>query len=103
MRMRRWATMRRPASSITALILPVRFRLVASGLMIEKVRSVMSLFASLNWRGEERRAARWRALYLPDRRSPRRCGATVLTDRHDGDVSVCYGPARSGGGAASHT
>src|SRR3954468_7113292 len=32
-------TIRRPAFSITALTAPVRFRLVASGLMIEKVRS----------------------------------------------------------------
>src|SRR3954453_1686647 len=48
--------MRRPASSITALILPVRLRRVASGLMIEKVRSVMGLFASLDGRGN--RAAR---------------------------------------------
>src|SRR5215472_4595947 len=37
--MRFWATMRRPFSSNRALILPVRFRRVASGLMIEKVRS----------------------------------------------------------------
>jgi hypothetical protein len=37
--MRFWATMRRPFSSKRALILPVRFRRVASGLMIEKVRS----------------------------------------------------------------
>src|SRR4051794_4662517 len=39
MRMRFWATMRRPAFSITALTAAVRFRFVASGLMIEKVRS----------------------------------------------------------------
>src|SRR6185503_569612 len=37
--MRRWAITRRPFSSKRALILPVRFRRVASGLMIEKVRS----------------------------------------------------------------
>src|ERR1700740_1110434 len=35
--------MRSPASSITALILPVRFRAVASGLMIENVRSVIDV------------------------------------------------------------
>ena len=35
--------MRRSASSITALTLPVRLRRVASGLMIEKVRSVSGL------------------------------------------------------------
>src|SRR5512143_3545971 len=62
MRMRRWATMRKPASSITALILPVRLRLVASGLMIEKVRSVMRVFGSLNW-GEGRDAPRGGGLY----------------------------------------
>src|SRR5512135_2984441 len=39
MRTRRCATIRRPACSIMALIAPVRFRAVASGLMIEKVRS----------------------------------------------------------------
>src|SRR5262245_892156 len=40
MRTRFWATMRRPACSIIALIAPVRLRAVASGLMIEKVRSI---------------------------------------------------------------
>src|SRR6476660_3288500 len=40
MRMRFCATIRRPAFSITALTAPVRFRAVASGLMIEKVRSI---------------------------------------------------------------
>ena len=30
------------------------------------------------------------------------CRATVIADRHDAGVSVCYGPARSGGGAALH-
>src|SRR5262245_1852521 len=39
MRVRFCATMRRPACSIIALIAPVRLRAVASGLMIEKVRS----------------------------------------------------------------
>src|ERR1700742_3684356 len=39
--------MRRPASSITALTLPVRLRRVASGLMIEKVRET-AIFVS-NW------------------------------------------------------
>ena len=34
--MRFWATMRKPAFSIRALIAPVRLRSVASGLMIEK-------------------------------------------------------------------
>jgi hypothetical protein len=40
MRMRRDATTRRPASSSFWVIAPVRLRRVASGLMIEKVRSV---------------------------------------------------------------
>src|SRR3954466_1115111 len=40
MRMRFCATMRRPAFSMTALTAPVRFRSVASGLMMEKVRSM---------------------------------------------------------------
>src|SRR3954462_14335751 len=40
MRMRFWATIRRPAFSISALTAPVRLRAVASGLMIEKVRSI---------------------------------------------------------------
>src|ERR1700741_2970785 len=56
--MRFCATMRRPASSITALTLPVRFRLVASGLMIEKVRSVMgSKFAFNRRRAADREVA----------------------------------------------
>src|SRR6186997_2977272 len=38
--MRREATTRRPASSSMLVIAPVRLRRVASGLMIEKVRSV---------------------------------------------------------------
>src|SRR5580692_2782034 len=40
MRMRFCATMRSPAFSISALTAPVRLRAVASGLMIEKVRSI---------------------------------------------------------------
>src|SRR6185437_8314460 len=38
--MRREATTRNPASSNLAMILPVRLRRVASGLMMERVRSV---------------------------------------------------------------
>jgi hypothetical protein len=38
--MRFWATIRSPAFSINALTAPVRLRSVASGLMIEKVRSI---------------------------------------------------------------
>src|ERR1700738_3109841 len=40
MRMRFCATIRSPAFSIRALIAPVRLRAVASGLIIEKVRSI---------------------------------------------------------------
>ena len=39
MRKRFCATIRKPAFSIMALMAPVRFRVVASGLRIEKVRS----------------------------------------------------------------
>src|SRR5262245_29393379 len=39
MRMRLWPTILRPAFSMTALMAPVRLRAVASGLMIENVRS----------------------------------------------------------------
>src|SRR5437660_7704632 len=46
MRMRFCATMRRPAFSITAFTAPVRLRAVASGLIIEKVRS-MAMILSL--------------------------------------------------------
>src|SRR5262249_9998369 len=42
--MRFCATIRRPAFSISALTAPVRLRAVASGLMIEKVRSVAMSF-----------------------------------------------------------
>jgi hypothetical protein len=46
--------MRNPACSIMALIAPVRLRAVASGLMIEKVRStVMGLFFEKGY-GESR-------------------------------------------------
>src|SRR5450432_2415437 len=44
--MRFWATMRRPAFSISALTAPVRLRSVASGLMIEKVRSIAMVSSS---------------------------------------------------------
>src|SRR5947208_2291360 len=40
MRMRFCATIRSPAFSISALMAPVRLRAVASGLIIEKVRSI---------------------------------------------------------------
>src|ERR1700694_4922706 len=44
MRMRFCATMRSAAFSISALIAPVRLRAVASGLMIEQVRSIAMIF-----------------------------------------------------------
>src|SRR5207245_10286866 len=44
MRMRFWATIRNPAFSISALTAPVRLRSVASGLMIEKVRSIAIVY-----------------------------------------------------------
>src|SRR5438034_6260661 len=44
MRMRFWATIRKPAFSISALTAPVRLRSVASGLMIEKVRSIAIVY-----------------------------------------------------------
>src|SRR5882762_8939631 len=44
MRMRFCATIRSPAFSIRALIAPVRLRSVASGLMIEKVRSIAMIY-----------------------------------------------------------
>src|SRR5690349_4582886 len=49
MRMRFWATIRSPAFSINALTAPVRLRSVASGLMIEKVRSI-AMISSLQKR-----------------------------------------------------
>src|ERR1700704_4169047 len=51
MRMRFCATIRSPAFSIRALIAPVRLRVVASGLMIEKVRSIAMICP---WNGEVR-------------------------------------------------
>src|SRR3978361_1087346 len=50
MRMRFWPTIRSPAFSISALIAPVRLRAVASGLMIEKVRSI-AMISSLKSAG----------------------------------------------------
>jgi hypothetical protein len=41
MRVRFCAMMRKPARSIMSLIAPVKLRAVASGLMIEKVRSIV--------------------------------------------------------------
>src|SRR5665213_291327 len=51
MRMRFWATIRSLAFSISALIAPVRLRAVASGLIIEKVRSIamISSLKSAGW------------------------------------------------------
>src|SRR5712671_1586425 len=52
MRMRFWATIRKPAFSISALTAPVRLRSVASGLMIEKVRSIAMITSLQNAGGE---------------------------------------------------
>src|SRR3569623_1805751 len=62
MRMRFWATMRRPAFSISALTAPVRLRAVASGLMIEKVRSIAMVFGpQINGMWSWPRLYRWLA------------------------------------------
>src|SRR6201996_5076546 len=67
MRMRFCATIRKPAFSISALTAPVRLRAVASGLMIEKVRSVaMSFGPQIN--GEFRVAALISAHHAPGKR-----------------------------------
>src|SRR3954465_11022164 len=57
-----WANIRSPAFSITALIAPVRLRAVASGLIIEKVRSIAMISSLISADG------RLRGLY---RRRPR--------------------------------
>src|SRR4029450_11304901 len=71
MRMRFWATIRRSAFSITSLMAPVRLRSVASGLRIEKVRSIAigysftgtnGGFTKVHWR---RRGARLIPVLLP--------------------------------------
>src|SRR6187551_3286149 len=54
MRIRFWATIRSPAFSISALTAPVRLRSVASGLMIEKVRSIAMCSSLQNAGGELR-------------------------------------------------
>src|SRR6266850_183933 len=54
MRMRFWATIRSPAFSISALIAPVRLRAVASGLIIEKVRSIAMISSLRSAEGELR-------------------------------------------------
>src|SRR5229473_3882230 len=58
MRMRFWATIRSPAFSISALIAPVRLRAVASGLIIEKVRSIAIISSLQGAKGELRRLYR---------------------------------------------
>src|SRR6516225_4972544 len=58
MRVRLCATIRKPAPSIIALIAPVKLRAVASGLMIEKVRSIaIGLFFKEENAGEQTAAA----------------------------------------------
>src|SRR6185437_10372816 len=58
MRTRLWATIRKPAFSISALMAPVRLRAVASGLIMENVRStaIKSSFMELESEVEPRRA-----------------------------------------------
>src|SRR5688572_22620086 len=57
------ATIRRPACSIMAFTAPVRLRAVASGLMIEKVRSIAIVFVLLGLPSgaHEEACAEWRA------------------------------------------
>src|SRR3954465_8895599 len=68
MRTRFCATMRKPAFSMIALIAPVRLRLVASGLRIEKVRSTAIGQSSLFWMREKSAAYKER---LPERQALR--------------------------------
>src|SRR5262249_5599576 len=84
------ATMRSPAASIMALIAPVRLRLVASGLMIEKVRSTAILLFLLRGNPSKfsglyprpSRAARIsRAVALPA--AGRQCPAFAAIQGHD--------------------
>src|SRR5215475_6342899 len=70
MRVRLCAMIRKPAPSIVALIAPVRLRAVASGLMIEKVRSI-----GIGWFFKEENAgARIAAAYSDH--APARQGVT---------------------------
>src|SRR6266446_5409320 len=78
MRMRFWATIRSPAFSISALIAPVRLRAVASGLIIEKVRSIAMISSLQSAEGNcgayigaigERQAIGRNAPDFPSRRS----------------------------------
>src|ERR1700722_402043 len=83
MRTRRCATMRRPASSIMALIAPVRLRSVASGLMIEKVRSIAITQAP--WKSPRnadtaRRAYSRRRMARQDRKTDRKAETSELLD-----------------------
>src|ERR1700736_2866094 len=68
MRRRFCAMMRNPACSISALIAPVRLRWVASGLMIEKVRST-AIDIVLDWKNLQRGL---RAAYSPRSRAAAR-------------------------------
>src|SRR5262245_7006590 len=72
MRVRLCAMIRKPAPSITALIAPVKLRAVASGLMIEKVRSIgIGFFFK-----EENAGARIAAAY--SEHAPARQGVTKV-------------------------
>src|ERR1700759_4518964 len=78
MRMRFCATIRRPAFSISALTAPVRLRSVASGLMIEKVRSIAIFGPQINGLWSWPRLYRW-----PGRTASARLAATGRRKRPD--------------------
>src|SRR5712671_5256151 len=75
MRMRFWATIRKPAFSISALTAPVRLRSVASGLMIEKVRSIAMITSLQNAEWELRGLYRRRPATASDPMP--RCGSSL--------------------------
>src|SRR5215208_2526173 len=88
MRMRFWATIRKPAFSISALTAPVRLRSVASGLRIEKVRSIAIVYVLA-------KRADWRVAGLisaPPRDGKRPCDAPATPF----DVFSRDGHARGG-------
>src|ERR1051326_948240 len=75
MRMRFCATIRKPAFSIRALIAPVMFRPVASGLMIEKVRSIAMMFP---WNNGGRICGAYIGA-MPDRQATGRVATSDIT------------------------
>src|SRR6185312_14061976 len=89
MRMRFWATIRKPAFSISALTAPVRLRSVASGLMIEKVRSIAIVYVlAKTLIGELRGLYRRHLRTASDR-------VTRPTDHFRGDFARQTAPSRS--------